>query len=145
MKTSTPLPRRTSSLSSRRHWRKSRERYSRSIGEARPMVGDPHDGARAEVRAGCHFAAAIGLRSLLEDYAPTIPTGPTINTHSPVASLAVVSITSARKARGWSRHRPRRSLRGQSLPAVGDRAAEQVSLCCREARVIFVCAVSVCC
>ena len=24
-------------------------------------------------RAGCHFAAAIGLRSLLEDYAPTIP------------------------------------------------------------------------
>ena len=24
-------------------------------------------------RAGCHFAAAIGLRSLLEDFAPTIP------------------------------------------------------------------------
>ena len=24
-------------------------------------------------RAGCHFAAAIGLRSQLEDYAPTIP------------------------------------------------------------------------
>ena len=24
-------------------------------------------------RAGCHFAAAIGLRSLLEDYAPAIP------------------------------------------------------------------------
>ena len=35
-------------------------------------------------RAGYHFTAAIGLRSLLEDYAPTIPTGPTINTHSPV-------------------------------------------------------------
>ena len=24
-------------------------------------------------RAGCHFAAAIGLRSLLEDFVPTIP------------------------------------------------------------------------
>jgi hypothetical protein len=24
-------------------------------------------------RAGCHFAAAIGLRSLLEDFAPTVP------------------------------------------------------------------------
>jgi hypothetical protein len=24
-------------------------------------------------RAGCHFGAAIGLRSLLEDYAPTVP------------------------------------------------------------------------
>ena len=24
-------------------------------------------------RAGCHFAAAIGLRSMLEDFAPTIP------------------------------------------------------------------------
>jgi hypothetical protein len=24
-------------------------------------------------RAGCHFAAAIGLRSMLENFAPTIP------------------------------------------------------------------------
>ena len=24
-------------------------------------------------RTGCHFAAAIGLRSMLEDFAPTIP------------------------------------------------------------------------
>ena len=24
-------------------------------------------------RAGCHFGAAIGLRSMLEDFAPTIP------------------------------------------------------------------------
>jgi hypothetical protein len=24
-------------------------------------------------RAGCHFAAAIGLRSMLEDFAPTLP------------------------------------------------------------------------
>ena len=26
-----------------------------------------------ESRAGCHFAAAVGLRSMLEDFAPTIP------------------------------------------------------------------------
>jgi hypothetical protein len=28
---------------------------------------------RAEISRRCHFAAAIGLRSMLEDYAPTIP------------------------------------------------------------------------
>ncbi|KYK50419.1 hypothetical protein A1D31_20135 [Bradyrhizobium liaoningense] len=28
---------------------------------------------RAEVRAGCHFAAAIGLRAQLEGFAPTMP------------------------------------------------------------------------
>jgi replication-associated recombination protein RarA len=53
----------------------SRERYSKSIGEARLMV---RNAIRAmcrspKSRAGCHFAAAIGLRSLLEDYAPEIP------------------------------------------------------------------------
>ncbi|MHC2576765.1 hypothetical protein ACVI1J_001522 [Bradyrhizobium diazoefficiens] len=75
MKTSTPLPRRTSSPSSRRHWRKSRERYSKSIGESRLMVGNAiRMMARApKARAGCHIAAAIGLRSMLEGYAPTIP------------------------------------------------------------------------
>jgi replication-associated recombination protein RarA len=53
----------------------SRERYSKSIGEARLMVGNCiRMMARApKSRAGCHFAAAIGLRSLLEDHAPTIP------------------------------------------------------------------------
>lgn len=53
----------------------SRERYSKSIGEARLMVGNCiRMMARApKSRAGCHFAAAIGLRSLLEDFAPTIP------------------------------------------------------------------------
>jgi replication-associated recombination protein RarA len=53
----------------------SRERYSKSIGEARLMVGNAiRIMCRApKSRAGCHFAAAIGLRSLLEDYAPTIP------------------------------------------------------------------------
>jgi replication-associated recombination protein RarA len=53
----------------------SRERYSKSIGEARLMVGNAiRIMARApKSRAGCHFAAAIGLRSSLEDFAPTIP------------------------------------------------------------------------
>jgi hypothetical protein len=53
----------------------SRERYSKSIGEARLMVGNAiRMMARApRCRAGCHFAAAIGLRSMLESSAPTIP------------------------------------------------------------------------
>ena len=53
----------------------SRDRYSKSIGEARLMVGNAiRMMARApKSRAGCHFAAAIGLRSLLEDFAPEIP------------------------------------------------------------------------
>ena len=53
----------------------SRERYSKSIGEARLMVGNCiRMMARApKSRAGCHIAAAIGLRSMLEDFVPTIP------------------------------------------------------------------------
>jgi replication-associated recombination protein RarA len=53
----------------------SRERYSKSIGEARLMVGNAiRMMARApKCRSGCHFGAAIGLRSMLEDYAPEIP------------------------------------------------------------------------
>ena len=53
----------------------SRDRYSKSIGEARLMVGNAiRIMCRSpKSRAGCHFAAAIGLRSLLEDFAPTIP------------------------------------------------------------------------
>ena len=53
----------------------SRDRYSKSIGEARLMIGNAiRMMARApKSRAGCHFAAAIGLRSLLEDFAPEIP------------------------------------------------------------------------
>ncbi|TFV44793.1 hypothetical protein [Bradyrhizobium niftali] len=54
---------------------RSRERYSSKIGEARLMVGNcTRIMCRApKSRAGCHFAAAIGLRSMLEDFAPTIP------------------------------------------------------------------------
>jgi replication-associated recombination protein RarA len=53
----------------------SQERYSKSIGEARLMVGNAiRMMCRApKGRAGCHFAAAIGLRSALEGFAPTIP------------------------------------------------------------------------
>ena len=53
----------------------SKERYSKSIGEARLMIGNAiRMMCRApKSRAGCHFGAAIGLRSLLEDYVPTIP------------------------------------------------------------------------
>lgn len=53
----------------------SKERYARSIGEARLMVGNAIRMmcASPKSRAGCHFAAAIGLRSMLEDFAPTIP------------------------------------------------------------------------
>jgi hypothetical protein len=51
------------------------ERYSKSIGEARLMIGNAiRMMARApKSRAGCHFSAAIGLRSLLEEFVPTIP------------------------------------------------------------------------
>ena len=53
----------------------SRERNSKSIGEARLMVGNViRMMCRSpKSRAGCHLVAAIGLRSLLEGYAPTIP------------------------------------------------------------------------
>lgn len=48
---------------------------SKSIGEARLMVGNAIRAMSRspKSRAGCHFAAAIGLRSLLENFAPTIP------------------------------------------------------------------------
>jgi hypothetical protein len=53
----------------------SKDRYAKSIGEARLMVGNAiRMMARApKSRAGCHFAAAIGLRSTLEGFAPEIP------------------------------------------------------------------------
>ncbi|SCB55982.1 hypothetical protein GA0061098_10647 [Bradyrhizobium shewense] len=54
----------------------SRKRYSKSIGEAR-LDGGQRDRVmcRSKSRGGCHFAAAIGLRSLLENYAPTTGLG----------------------------------------------------------------------
>jgi hypothetical protein len=52
----------------------SKERYTSKIGEARLMIGSAiRMMARAQKsRAGCHFAAAIGLRAMLEG-APEIP------------------------------------------------------------------------
>jgi hypothetical protein len=74
MKTSTRWPRRTSSFVAA-SLAASRERYSKSIGEARLMVGNAiRMMCRSpKSRAGCHFAAAIGLRSKLEDFAPEYP------------------------------------------------------------------------
>ncbi|QIO33791.1 hypothetical protein [Bradyrhizobium sp. 1(2017)] len=53
----------------------SKDRYSSKIGEARLMIGNCiRIMCRApKSRAGCHFAAAIGLRSQLEGYVPTVP------------------------------------------------------------------------
>ena len=52
----------------------SKEKYLKSISEARLMVGNIiRMLARApKSRAGCHFAAAIGLRAKLEGYVPTV-------------------------------------------------------------------------
>ena len=58
----------------------SKQRYKPdSPGEARLMVGNVIRllCAAKKSRAGCHFAAAIGLRALLEGFAPEIP--PAIN------------------------------------------------------------------
>jgi hypothetical protein len=75
MKTSTRWRHRTSSRSFSASLAASRDRYSKSIGEARLMVGNAiRMMCRSpKSRAGCHFAAAIGLRSMLEGFAPTIP------------------------------------------------------------------------
>jgi len=53
----------------------SKERYGKHVGEARLIVGNIiRLLCRApKSRARCHFAAAIGLRSQLEDYVPTVP------------------------------------------------------------------------
>ena len=53
----------------------SKERYAKSIGEARLMIGNCiRMMCRApKSRAGCHFSAAIGLRSQIEGFVPAIP------------------------------------------------------------------------
>ena len=54
----------------------SKERYySSKIGEARLMIGNcVRMMCRSpKSRAGCHFSAAIGLRSQLEGYVPAVP------------------------------------------------------------------------
>jgi replication-associated recombination protein RarA len=53
----------------------SKERYTSKIGEARLMIGNVIRlmCRSPKSRAGCHFGAAIGLRSLLEEFKPEIP------------------------------------------------------------------------
>jgi len=53
----------------------SRERYTDKMGEARLMIGNCIRlmCAAPKSREGCHFAAAVGLRNLLEDYTPEVP------------------------------------------------------------------------
>lgn len=56
----------------------SRERYGKNPdnpGEARLMIGNAIRllCAAPKSRKGCHFAAAVGLRSLLEEFKPEIP------------------------------------------------------------------------
>jgi replication-associated recombination protein RarA len=53
----------------------SKERYSSKIGEARLMIGNciRMMCRSPKSRAGCHFSAAIGLRSQLEGYVPAVP------------------------------------------------------------------------
>jgi replication-associated recombination protein RarA len=69
-------------------------RYSTSIGEARLMIGNCiRMMARApKSRAGCHFGAAIGLRSMLEDFVPTIPDWANDQHTLPVARGASLSL-----------------------------------------------------
>ena len=111
----TPSPRRTSFPFVAATLAASRDRYTKSIGEARLMAGNAiRMMARApKSRAGCHFAAAIGLRSLLENFAPTIPDW-ALDQHT-LNGIAWVAVwtTSAAKVRSWyqSRPSPIRSLR----------------------------------
>ena len=106
----------------------SKERYSKSIGEARLMVGNAiRMMCRApKSRAGCHFARgdrsavdAGGLRSGHSRLGER-------SAHLQVASWAVGSIISASRARSWSRRRPNSTIRGRSLPTLGAQAAGQV-------------------
>jgi len=105
----------------------SRERYSKSIGEARLMVGNAiRIMCRApKSRAGCHFAAAIGLRSSLESYTPTIPDW----------ALDQHTLAGKKLGRGLDHFRsegaklvPPAIGDDPSLPAVGDQAAGQETL-----------------
>ena len=57
-------------------------------------------------RAGCHFAAAIGLRSMLEDFAPEIP-GYALDMHTMKGKAMGRDLKHFRsESASWSRRRP---------------------------------------
>jgi hypothetical protein len=95
----------------------SRDRYSKNIGEARLMVGNCiRIMCRSpKSRAGCHFAAAIGLRSTLEDYVPEIPDW--ANDQHTARPLP-----QGRREDGAAADRAGR-IRGRGLSAVGEKTA----------------------
>lgn len=80
----------------------------RRIGEARLMVGNAiRIMCRSpKSRAGCPFAAAIGLRSTLEQFAPAIPDFGNDQHTLAGKGWGAVSIIFARRGRNWCRSRP---------------------------------------
>jgi hypothetical protein len=108
----------------------SRDRYSKSIGEARLMVGNViRMMARApKSRAGCHFAAAIGAAV---DAGRLRSDNPRLGQRSAHTRRSQDGARSRSLPHGGFEAGPaadsRRSLRGRSLSAVGDQAAGQVT------------------
>ena len=95
-------------------------------------------------RAGCHFAAAIGLRSLLEDYAPAIPDWAS-DQHRLAGKKLDRGLEHFRKKGAKLVPEPTADpLRGRSLQALGDQAAGHVNPASRRISLIFVCVAFVC-
>jgi hypothetical protein len=130
----------TTQAPSQRATLNSRARANARIGNAiRMMCRSPKS------RAGCHFAAAIGLRSMLEGFAPEIPDWAN-DQHTLAGKKLGRGLDHFRREGAKlyrSRPSPTRSLRKPTGCGLSSSGAGE--LCCREARVIFVCAVSVCC
>jgi replication-associated recombination protein RarA len=113
----------------------SAERYSSKPGEARLMIGNAiRMMARApKSRAGCHFGAAIGLRSLLEDFKPEIPDW-AFDQHTHKGRKMGRGIEHFRKEGAKLVPPPTEpDPYERSLSAVGDQAAGQVSRRCASA------------
>jgi hypothetical protein len=105
----------------------SRDRYSKSIGEARLMVSNAiRMMCRSpKSRAGCHFGAAMVLRSMFEDYAPTIPDWANDqHTGRPQAWARSQALPRGRREAGPAADSTGPVYRG-SLSALGDQAAGQ--------------------
>jgi hypothetical protein len=129
---SKSLPRRLTTRWQRHGSSRSSRRHSHNQGPLQQSIGEMADRRQLhqdhcrspKSRAGCHFAAAIGLRSMLEDFAGACGLRPDMHTM---------------RARRWARAQalPQRGreagpaagragpLRGRSLSVVGDQAAKQ--------------------